>query len=86
MCPGLEHTCTVHEKQTWPLLFIYSKNDKLVPWQYVDEVMHAQSQTGRPVISKLFDKSGPVGHVAHLKYRPIEYRESVQKLLDTLCK
>ena len=46
--------------------------------------MHAQSHTGRSVLSKLFDKSGPVGPVAHLKYYPIEYRESVQKLLDTI--
>merc|ERR1711936_42611 len=35
-----------HERETWPLLFIYSKNDKLLPWRYVDEVVNTQTSTG----------------------------------------
>jgi len=75
---------TQHEREAWPLLFIYSKNDKLLPWPYVEEVIRVQSGTGRIVLSKLFEKSGPAGHVAHLKYHPIEYKESVKKLLDAI--
>merc|ERR1711892_272469 len=71
-----------HERESWPLLFIYSKNDKLLKWRYVDEVVRVQTLTGRPVLSKMFNKSGSAGHVAHLKYRPMEYREMVQRLLE----
>lgn len=75
---------TEKERQSWPLLFIYSKNDKLLPWRYVEEVIRVQTLTGRPVLSKLFDKSGSAGHVAHLKYHPTEYKEVVQKLLERI--
>ena len=90
-----------HERESWPLLFIYSKNgdiynlrcsnkhviyksfsDKLLKWRYVDEVVRVQTLTGRPVLSKMFNKSGSAGHVAHLKYHPMEYREMVQRLLE----
>jgi len=75
---------TQHEREAWPLLFIYSKNDKLLPWRYVEEVINAQTETGRPVMSKLFEKSGRAGHVAHLKYHPEEYKESVRKFLEAI--
>jgi len=82
--PWIGAYMTQYEREEWPLLFIYSKNDKLLPWQYVEEVIRVQSGTGRTVLSKLFEKSGPAGHVAHLKYHPIEYRESVKQLLEAL--
>ena len=84
MCPYCLLLCFLLIKiQDFSLLrFTPFFSDKLLPWPYVEEVIRVQSGTGRTVLSKLFEKSGPAGHVAHLKYHPIEYKESVKKLLD----
>jgi len=72
-----------HEKEEWPLLFIYSRNDRLLSWRYVEEVIRQQkARGGRQVHSLGFDKSGPHGHVAHLKYHREEYIDTVGKFLD----
>jgi len=72
------------EREKWPLLFIYSKNDKLLPYMYLDELIEVQTKTGRQVVSKRFDKSGPAGHVAHLKYHTEEYKRTVKTFMDSI--
>lgn len=70
-----------HEDQAWPLLFIYAKNDALLSWRYVEEVVRRQQARGRKVLTTRFETSGKGGHVAHLKYHPEEYKQAVAHLL-----
>jgi len=71
-----------HEEQAWPLLFIYAKNDALLSWRYVEEVVRRQQGRGRQVLTTRFETSGKGGHVAHLKYHPEEYKKAVAQLLS----
>lgn len=73
------------EQEEWPLLFIYAKNDQLLSWRYVEEVVRQQRlRGGREVLTRRFDTSGRGGHVAHLKYHPEEYKEAIRQLLNRL--
>jgi len=71
-----------HEAEIWPLLFIYAKNDRLLSWRYVEEVVRRQEARGRQVLTTRFDRSGKGGHVAHLKFHPQEYNQAVDQLLS----
>jgi len=71
-----------HEDEIWPLLFIYAKNDRLLSWRYVEEVVRRQEARGRQVRTTRFDRSGKGGHVAHLKFHPEEYKQAVNQLLS----
>ena len=67
----------------WPLLFIYSKADPLIPWKFlsglVEEIKARDS--GRVVKELCLDKSG---HVAHLKTHPDLYTQTVTQFLQSL--
>ena len=64
----------------WPMMYIYSEGDKLVPWQGISEIVRQQGQRRR-VEEVKFSKSG---HVAHLKMYPDIYKDKVAKFLSSL--
>jgi len=68
------------EKKTWPLLFLISKKDKLMPWRYVKEVALKQSKN-RSAQTHMFSKSG---HVAHQKIHPEEFANTVNQFLKEI--
>jgi len=68
------------EKKTWPLLFLFSKKDKLMSWRYVQLVATKQSKLRR-VETFLFPDSG---HVAHLKVHPQLFTKTVDLFLKQL--
>ena len=68
------------EDENWPLLFLYSKKDNLVPHTYVDKIIQGKRQQNpsRLISTRKFDKSG---HVAHLRKYPEAYKEELQQFL-----
>jgi len=67
------------KNRPWPELFLYSKTDKYLPWQYLDnEVLKPRKDAGRDFRAKCWQKSG---HVAHLRANPKEYEEEVLNFL-----
>ncbi|XP_023333027.1 uncharacterized protein LOC111704882 isoform X3 [Eurytemora carolleeae] len=68
------------EKGTWPVLFLYSKADTLMPWKYVAGVVQ-RLKPHRTVYENRFEKSG---HVAHFKTYPEEYTAAIKKFLNSI--
>ena len=67
----------------WPLLFIHSERDPLIPWRFVSSVVAENRGRGRRVEEwRLQD----TGHVDHFKRHPEEYRERVATFLDSCLK
>ena len=67
----------------WPLLFIHSERDPLIPWRFVSSVVAENRRRGRRVEEwRLQD----TGHVDHFKRHPEEYRERVAAFLDSCLK
>ena len=67
----------------WPLLFIHSERDPLIPWRFVSSVVAENRGRGRRVEEwRLQD----TGHVDHFKRHPEEYRERVAAFLDSCLK
>lgn len=71
------------ENEKWPLLFLYSKTDDLMPYRYVRKLvkMKQDQNQERIICQKLFEKSP---HVAHMRKYPEEYREEMKKFLSKL--
>ena len=64
----------------WPLMFVYSERDPLVPWRFVSSVAAETRRrgSGRRVEEwRLQD----TGHVNHFKKHPEEYRDRVAAFL-----
>ena len=67
----------------WPLLFIYSKADRLIPWQFVSSLVgevRARNR-GRVVRELCLEQSA---HVAHLKTYPETYTHTVSPVPTVL--
>ncbi|KAF4335014.1 transmembrane 53-B [Fusarium beomiforme] len=50
-------------------LFLYGKEDILIPWQHIEEHMAASREAGYVTEGQLFDS----GHVEHMKKNPVRY-------------
>jgi len=74
---------THHEKGSWPLLLLYSKEDKLMPYTYIDRLLKFQRERNseRRIESNLFVGSG---HVAHYKQFPEQYTQIVHSFIQSL--
>jgi hypothetical protein len=60
-----------------PRLYVFSRNDKLVPWKQVLDHADEAKASGLNVQIKLFDKTP---HVAHARVDPENYWAAVEKL------
>ena len=69
------------ERENWPLLFLYSKTDSLMPYVYVQHLIEVKREqnSSRKISAKLFEKSA---HVAHMRKYPDEYKEEIKKFLE----
>ena len=64
----------------FPLLFLYSEKDKLIPARFMDALVERQrDEFGRMVRAKNF---GASGHVAHFKNFPDEYEEEIVRFMQ----
>ena len=72
---------TRHEQEKWPLLFLYSKKDVMIPHLYISHVISTKRQQNpsRIISAKLFDNSA---HTAHLRKYPEEYKNEIKQFLD----
>ena len=68
------------ERKKWPELFLYSKKDFYLPWQYMEETIDQRQKEGREVVARCFEKSN---HVEHLRRNKSEYVAAVHNFLDT---
>eukprot|EP00095_Tigriopus_kingsejongensis_P011998 maker-scaffold266_size231069-snap-gene-0.16 protein:Tk11998 transcript:maker-scaffold266_size231069-snap-gene-0.16-mRNA-1 annotation:"GL21136" len=68
----------ITEKETFPILFLYSKKDRLIPYTFIEKLLELQASSGRRVIAHDFHESS---HVAHLKSFPDKYREVVREFM-----
>lgn len=69
----------MYEKETFPLLFLYSKRDRLIPSTFIEGLIDIQISQSRPIFHHDFDTSG---HVAHLKSHPEEYKRQVANFIS----
>ena len=67
------------ERKKWPELFLYSKKDFYLPWQYMEETIDQRQKDGREVVARCFDKSK---HVSHLPGNKREYVAAVHNFLE----
>jgi hypothetical protein len=69
------------EQEKWPMLFLYSKKDSLMPYLYVSDLIETKKKqnTSRIISSRMFEKSA---HVAHMRKYPDEYKQEIKKFLD----
>ena len=67
------------ERKKWPELFLYSKKDFYLPWQYMEETIDQRQKDGREVVAKCFDRSK---HVSHLPGNKKEYVAAVHNFLE----
>ena len=72
---------TRHEQEKWPLLFLYSKKDVMIPHLYISHVISTKRKQNpsRIISAKLFDNSA---HTAHLRKYPEEYKNEIKQFLD----
>ena len=71
------------DRGEWPLMFVYSERDPLVPWRFVSSVAAETRRRGRRVEEwRLQD----TGHVNHFKKHPEEYRDRVATFLASCLK
>jgi len=70
-----------YEQEEWPLMFLYSKSDVMIPYLYISHVIDTKRKqnSSRIISSKLFNKSA---HVAHLREYPSEYVYELKQFLD----
>ena len=40
------------ERKNWPELFLYSKKDFYLPWQYMEETIDQRQKDGREVLGR----------------------------------
>ncbi|KAK6058225.1 hypothetical protein COOONC_04206 [Cooperia oncophora] len=64
-------------------LFLYSKEDKLVQYQYVKKFLEYQKSMGRDVVDVMFANSD---HVQHYRTHPEQYRSTCIEFLKKIEK
>ena len=69
-----------YEQEKWPLLFLYSKKDVMIPYLYISHAISVKKQQNpsRNVSEKLFENSA---HAAHLRTYPQEYKNEIKQFL-----
>ena len=69
------------EKEDWPLLFLYSKKDYWISYQYINEVVHFKKKQNpsRIISTKLFESAE---HVNLVRKYPQEYKSEIKQFLD----
>ncbi len=77
-CPQ-EHASL--DRRRYPLLFLYSRKDWMVPTGFIDGIVALQTDLGRKVDSHDFNESM---HCAHLKTFPQTYEQQVRSFLAAL--
>jgi len=60
-----------------PRLYLFSRKDKLIPWQEVTSHAETARERGMDVLCELFEESE---HVAHVRVEPERYWSSVQQV------
>ena len=72
------------ERTRWPLLFLYSDGDRMMPAAFVERVIDAQKRLRlRPVFSHNFVTSD---HVAHFKDQPEVYCSEIETFLNIVLR
>jgi len=81
--PGPGTFLTHHEKGSWPLLMLYSKEDQFIPHTYIERILQHQRKRNseRRIESNLFAGSG---HVAHFSKFPEQYKQIVNAFIQSL--
>jgi len=71
------------ENESWPLLFIYSKTDKLMPHTYVSLLIDAKKKQNpsRHINSKLFEEAQ---HVSIMMKHPEEYQTTLVQFFSQI--
>ena len=62
----------------WPMMFLYSKNDKVVYHEDIEEMMMRRQEVGVHVDSVCWDDSE---HVSHFRSHPKEYIDACRDFL-----
>ena len=73
------HWLKLEDPGTWPVLFIYSEADKLIPVRWLDTVVGKNMERRRTESWRIRDTN----HVAALKKYPEKYRETVKTFLES---
>lgn len=68
-----------HDKARWPQLYLYSKNDEIIPYGDIEEVLAHRRSLGILVYSVCWDDSA---HVAHLRAHPTAYIQQCTYFID----
>ncbi|KAH6975620.1 hypothetical protein EDB80DRAFT_740912 [Ilyonectria destructans] len=55
-------------------LFLYGKEDIIIPWEHIEQHIADGRESGYPVDGQLFDDSG---HVGHMRKHPERYWETI---------
>jgi len=80
--PGVSwcgHWMKYEDPNTWPVLFIYSEADKLIPARYLDTVVDKNMERRRVEFWRIRDTN----HVAALKKYQDKYIETVKTFLES---
>ena len=68
------------EQAKWPELFLYSKTDFYLPYEFLEsEVLARRAEQKREFRTKRWEKSG---HVEHLRAHKREYVDAVHSFID----
>ncbi|KAF8553929.1 hypothetical protein OG21DRAFT_1497407 [Imleria badia] len=66
-----------------PRLYVFSKKDKVVPWQAVQQHVETAKKSGLNVRCEVYEESA---HVAHVRLDPERYWASIQDLWQSACR
>ena len=75
------HFLRHQDQSTWPVLFIYSEGDRLLPWQRISSLVQASVSRGRRTEELRVQHAG---HVAVMKMYPEMYKDKVRTFLKSL--
>ncbi len=64
-----------------PGLFLFSKNDALVPAENILALVEHRIEMKFPTVVQTFE---PSAHVAHFKHHPLQYQQSVYKFVQSI--
>ena len=71
------------ENESWPLLFLYTKTDDLMPYSYIKRLiaLKEKQNPSRHIVSKLFDKAR---HVTIMPKYPEQYKSEIARFLTEI--